>query len=260
MVNLWEFFCFHKKFLVYTMVTRNLKIKYRRSVLGFLWTLLIPILQAGIYYLVFNRILKVQADNYVLFILTSLLLWGFFSNTLTEAQESLLMHSNLITKINIPLHAFPWIASITHAIILFLSLPVVVGISLLHGIRPTPSYFYLPVLILQLLLFAYSMGLVLSIIVIFFRDLRHLLAIGLQIWMYSTPVLYQAKMLPPEFSWVLWANPLGFIFSSAHRIVLEGSWPTLTQFTVPTLWAIGAAWVARAALNRARTMGVTEWL
>lgn len=260
MGGLREFFCLHKKFLLYNLILRNLKIKYRRSVLGFLWTLLIPISQAGIYYLVFQKILKVQIDHYIPFILSGVLFWGFFANTLTESMENLLLNYELITKIPIPLQAFAWVSSITHWINLILAIPVVAGVMLLNGIPLKLANGLIFLYAGEILLIAFSLGLILSLVMVFFRDLRYVLNLGLQLLMYGTPILYHERMVPEAFQWVLWVNPVGLIFPGIHTVLLEGSVPAPHLIWVPLAWTVALMVIAKAWLSVAIRRGVVEWL
>jgi len=260
MVSFWHLFCLHKKFLVYNMVVRNLKIKYRRSMLGFLWTLLIPVSQAAIYYLVFQRIMKVQIDHYVPFILSGILFWVFLSNTLNESTESLLANCHLLSKIPIPLQTFPWVASLSHGLNLFLALPVIFAVMLLNGIPLRPINGLVFGFALEILIIAYSLGLILSVVMVYFRDLRYLLNLGLQLLMYGTPILYEEKMIPESFRWLLWINPVGTLFPSIHQVLIEGTWPQPSALLITLGWTVGLLLLAREVLSRALRKGVVEWL
>ncbi len=260
MSGIREFFCLHKKFLLYNLILRNLKIKYRRSVLGFLWTLLIPVSQAGIYYLVFQKILQVQIENYIPFILSGVLFWGFFANTLTESMENLLLNYELITKIPIPLQAFAWVSSITHWINLVFALPVVFAVMLLNGI-PIKLVNGLVLLYAgEILLIAFALGLIFSLIMVFFRDLRYVLNLGLQLLMYGTPILYHERMVPESYQWVLWLNPVGLIFPGIHTVLLEGTIPAPHLIWVPLAWTLALMVIAKTWLSTAIRRGVVEWL
>jgi ABC-2 type transport system permease protein len=260
MVALRELFCLHKKFLVYNLVMRNLKVKYRRSALGFLWTLLIPISQAAIYYFVFQRIMKIQIESYVPFILSGVMFWVFFSNTLNEAMESLLNNSNLISKIPIPPQIFPWVASLSHGINLALAIPVIIAVTLLSGLAVTPAFALIPVLLIEIMVIAYSIGLILALVMVFFRDLRYVLALVLQVWMYATPVIFHERMIPESMRWILWANPIGQIFPALHEIVLTGQSPTPSLLAGTAVWMLASVIAARLTLSLAIKKGVCEWL
>jgi ABC-2 type transport system permease protein len=239
---------------------RNLKVKYRRSVLGFFWTLLIPISQSSIYYLVFLKILKVQIEHYVPFILSGVMFWTFFSNTLNEGMESLLNNSSLLTKIPVPLQTFPLVAALSHGINLGLAIPVVAGAMALDGLPLRPAFLMMPLLLGAILVISYSISLVFSLVMVFFRDLRYVLALLLQVWMYGTPVLYNEQMVPESFRWILWANPIGLIFPSIHDVVLRGVIPEFATLGGILGWTIASVLGAQWALKYSLRKGVIEWL
>ena len=260
MLNFWELFNLHRKFLVYNLVMRNLKVKYRRSALGFLWTLLVPMSQAAIYYVVFLKILKIQIAHYVPFILSGVLVWTFFSNTLTEAMESLLNNSNLLTKIPVPLQTFPWVAALSHAINLGLALPVIVLFMLLDGLPITPAFVLVLPILFATVIIAFAIGLTFALVMVFFRDLRYVLALVLQVWLYATPVFYNESMIPKKLEWMLWLNPIGLVFTSIHGIILDGRAPATTALLGVTGWTVVSILISRRALAFSLRRGVTEWL
>ena len=255
-----EYFCLHKKFLVYNLVTRNLKVKYRRSFFGFLWTLLIPLSQAAIYDVVFQSVLKVKIENYVPFILSGVMFWIFFSSTLSECIEALLVNANLITKIPIPIQCFALVPAITHVINLLLALPVVAIACLASGIYLNGNSLFVFVCVLYILVIAYAIGLILSVGIVFFRDLRYVLNLVLQVWMYATPILYNENMLPDHLRWILWLNPIGMIFPMIHRVVIEAASPSIAMLFVPLVWAFVLTAAAKLTLGIAMRRGVREWL
>jgi ABC-type polysaccharide/polyol phosphate export permease len=239
-----DFFCLGKKFLVFNLVGRNLKIKYRRSFFGVLWTLLSPLAMALVYFFVFKVILKVQIPHYLAYILSGILPWTFFAQSLMEGMESLVGNLGLISKVPIPLQIFPYVGTLTNLVTLFLSLPILVGASLLTGVSLGLSVVLLPFYFFLLFLITYSFSICLSLLFVYFRDLRHLMGIIIQIWFYSTPVIYDAHQIPERFRWVLYVNPIGTIFTGLHQVLVRGDWPTSADFSVSLAWGATACVVA----------------
>jgi ABC-type polysaccharide/polyol phosphate export permease len=122
-----DLFCVGKKFLVFNLVSRNLKIKYRRSILGIFWTLLSPVAMGFVYYFVFKVILKVQIPHYLAFILSGVLPWSFFAQTVLEGMESIVSNWSIVTKVPIPIQVFSYVNAVTNLTTLFLALPVFIG-------------------------------------------------------------------------------------------------------------------------------------
>ena len=234
--RLTEFLCLNQKFLIYNMVARTLKLRYRRSLLGYLWTLLIPLATATIYYFLFKVVMKAAVPDFAAFVCSGIMIWTFFSGTLTEGMESLLGNISLLLQVNVPLNLFPMTTAISNLTTLLFSLPVIVLICLVTGVHISwPAlavFFYIALLFVQAYCFSYF----LSIAVIYLRDLRQAMGLFMQIWMYGTPVLYQANALSAKYTWMLYANPVGKLFAGVHNALLRGLWPTFAELMTPVLW------------------------
>lgn len=239
-----DLFCFGKKFLVFNLVSRNLKTKYRRSVMGVFWTLLSPMATAGVYYLVFNIFLKIKIPHYLPFILSGVLTFNFFSQSLVEGMESIVGNGALASKVPMPLQVFPYVGVLTNWVTLILSIPIMIIASLISHVSLGPSLLVLPFYLVILLAFTYGIGLLSSILFVFFRDLRHLMGIVIQLWLYATPVIYNDSMIPDKFRWIIFVNPMSSILISVHTILVEGSWPSLAMTWTAMGWAISILMLA----------------
>lgn len=244
-----DFFCLGKKFLVYNLISRNLKIKYRRSVVGIFWTLLAPIAVTAIYYFVFKVIMKVSIPHHLVFILSGVLFWNFFAQSLLEGMESIVGNWGLISKVPIPLQIFPYVGTLTNLVTLTLAIPVLLGAALVSGLSIGFSVIVLPFYLVTLFLLAYGFAFILAVGFVYFRDLRHLMGILMQIWFYATPVVYNEEMIPEKYGWVLIVNPLGQAFSGLHHLILEGTLAPPTHFVILVSWTLGVMLVA-AGLHR----------
>jgi lipopolysaccharide transport system permease protein len=233
-----DIFCVGRKFLVLNLVSRNLKIKYRRSVLGVLWTLVSPIAQAAIFYFVFKVVMKIQVPHYLAFILSGVLPWTFFNQSVAEGLESIAGNVGLISKVPVPIQAFPFIGTLTNLVTLLLAIPILIGASFVSGVEISASLLMIGYYFVALFLMAYSLSLMASIVFVYFRDLKHLMTIILQLWFYGTPVIYDSQMIPAKYHWILYVNPLGTTFSALHRILSRGDWNTWTEFWVTASWTI----------------------
>ena len=254
-----DFFCFGKKFLVFNMISRNLKVKYRRSVFGFFWTLLGPVAMAAMYYFVFKIVLNVQIPHYLVFILSGILPWTFVSQSLFEATESIVGSWGLVSKVPIPVQIFSYVGTLTNLSTLMLAIPVMVGAAAFSG-APTNlplAIVVLPVLFLFLFLMTYSMGLILSVSFVYLRDLKHVLGIFIQLCFYGTPILYEHSMVPEKYAWALDVNPLAPVFMSIHDVLMRGHLPQLKQQILIAGWA-GALYLASALFYRKLGSGIVE--
>ncbi|MGZ3689096.1 MAG: ABC transporter permease [Bdellovibrionota bacterium] len=237
----FEFFCLGRKFLVYNLVNRNLKVKYRRSLLGILWTLLAPLAMAAVYYLVFGLIIKVKVEHYLVHILTGVLLWQFFAQTLIEGLETLTSNWALISRVPVPIQIFPYVGSVTNLINLLLGFPVILAAGFLDHMSWCGSLILIPYLMLCLFLITYGFSLALSIAYVFLRDMKHFISIVLQLWFYGTPVFYDEKMIPPAYHFILYLNPVSPIIVSFHDILVRGVWPDSSFVLASGAWAITIA-------------------
>jgi len=247
---IFDAFCFGKKFLVFNLISRNIKIKYRRSVLGVFWTLISPIAFATIYYFVFKVILNIQIANYPLFVLVGVLPWGFFSQSLLEGMESIILNWDLISKISVPNHIFSLVASATNFITLAFSIPVMIGLSFLSDVPFCAGFFLLPFYFFALFLITYFSSFILAVAYVFLRDLRHLMGLVINIWFYATPVVYDERMIPAKYAFILDLNPVARIFTGLHEVLVRGHTPEPRTLVPIILWVLISGVFAKIIMNR----------
>jgi ABC-type polysaccharide/polyol phosphate export permease len=216
----FDAFCLGKKFLVFNLVDRNLKIKYRRSFLGYFWTIFSPIMMSAIYYFVFKVVMHIEKPHYLAFILCGVLPWNFFTQTISESTESIVANQSLISKIPIPIHVFPYVVSITNFSTLFLSLPVIIGLSLYSGVELNLGMLWIIYFFSCILILSYSFGAILAILYVYMRDLKHAIGLIIQVWFYATPILYDSSMIPDKYKFIIFLNPVGSIFEGIHQSIL----------------------------------------
>jgi ABC-type polysaccharide/polyol phosphate export permease len=232
-------FCLNKKFLVFNLLSRNLKTKYHRSVFGLMWTLIVPISMAAIYYFVFKLVMRVQLPHYLAFVVSGVFFWTYISQTLVEGMESLMGGSGLLTKVPMPVQIFPFVGALTNLITLCVSLPILVGVALISGVNLGPSLLMVPVFILSAFLITYFLSFIFAVFFVHFRDMRHILGIVMQLWLYGTPVFYHESMIPSRLQFAVYLNPYGTLFVSLHRVFVDGEWPTLFHSGVMLAWVLG---------------------
>jgi lipopolysaccharide transport system permease protein len=249
-ISFRDFLCLNNKFLIYNLVIRNLKLRYRKSYIGILWTLLIPAANALIYNLVFKYIMKVDIPNYLVFLLSGLLPWGFFLTSVTNGMETLVANQAVLNKI--PINAFTFILAETLTALtnFVLGLPIVILMILFSGVPLNIYQLLVPFLLLLLFLQAYGLSVIFSYLFVYFRDLRHLMGIVLQIWFYLTPILYQQKMIPANYEFVAWLNPLSHIFNMIHLAAGSQEAVNISMFIVPVLWTGFILYLAISVVRR----------
>lgn len=255
-----DYFCVRKKFLVYNFTSRNLKIKYKGSFFGYLWSLMVPLAQGAIYYLVFKMILKVQVPNYVPYILSGILFWIFFSNTLSFGLDGLIGNRQLLTKIPIPLQVFPLVETISNGISLLLAAPVLIGVILFTHAAFGWSFLFFFYFVMIVAMIAFGLSTALGLATVFFADIKHIFTLVVQLWMYATPIFYQENMIPEKWQWLLYLNPVGLAFTGMHKSVVYGEIPEARQIFVPLAWAAFAILLGWFSMNLAKKKGVVELL
>lgn len=233
-----DFFCIYNKNLLFNLLKRNLKLKYRQSYLGILWTILVPALNALIYFFVFKNVLRVGIENYFLFVLSGLMPWQFFSSAVLQSIESMTMNANLINKVPVPPRVFPYAEMNTVFINYLLSLPILLGVAIYSkdsfSVQNFSLIFYSALLYLQ----AYGMALAASTTFIYLRDLRHILSIILQAWFYLTPIVYNQGMLPEKLYWVEYVNPVGIIFHGIHETFVYNRALDIEKNLIAIAWTL----------------------
>jgi ABC-type polysaccharide/polyol phosphate export permease len=255
----FDAFCLGKKFLVFNLVDRNLKIKYRRSILGYFWTILAPLAMSAIYYFVFKLVMHVERPHYLAFILCGVLPWSFFNQTIIESTESIVANQVLISKIPIPIHVFPYVVSITNFSTLLLSLPVIFVLAVFSGAAISANMLWVLYFFGCLLLLAYTSGAVLAVFYVYMRDLKHAIGLILQVWFYATPIIYDSSMIPQKYKWVLYFNPTGSIFEGIHQSMLGGGSNIYVHAAVALFWVLLGTLALRVTYMNLRS-GLVEVL
>jgi len=207
------------------VVLRELRARYKGSVLGFLWTFVNPLLMLVIYSVVFSYILKTEIINYPMFIFVALLPWNYFVNSILQGTVSLVQNAGLIKKIYFPREVFPIAVVISNLVNYLLSLLIMIPALLLTGVHIKLPAISFPLILLVETFFVLAFALVLSVINIYFRDMEHLVGVIILALFYLTPVLYPLSLIPENIIWIFNLNPITPIIQAYRDIFFEGIWP-----------------------------------
>jgi ABC-2 type transport system permease protein len=211
--------------LIWALAIKELKVRYKRSVLGFLWALLNPALMMVVLTVVFSTIMRFGIPNYAIFLLSVLLPWTFFSQSLSYGVECIVSNGDLIKKVAVPKIVFPIAAVLSNTINLFLSLiPMALLVIALHH----PFYrtwLYLPVPILALLMFTIGMACLAATANVFYRDVSHILQVVLSAWFYFTPIIYALDFVPAHVRWLFKLNPIVYVMNGFRLAIYYGQMP-----------------------------------
>lgn len=225
------------KDLLIIYVWRELCIRYKQSVIGFVWAFLQPFSMMLLFTVIFTFVMptKIASYPYPVFFYTALIAWNFFAASLNGAIPSLAENYNLITKIYFPREILP-LAAIFVAIIDYLVASVILfPLLLFFGINITWQILWVLPLTLLLLLFTTSVCLVLSALNVYYRDVKLLINFLIQVWFFATPVLYSIDSTPIRIKLILFINPLTFIVENIRRAIVEGRPVVWWQFAVMSL-------------------------
>jgi lipopolysaccharide transport system permease protein len=210
--------------LFFFLTARDVMLRYRQTVLGVLWAVLQPILPMVIFTVIFSRVLRPETGGvpYSVFALAGLAPWTFFANAITASGTTFINSHNLLNKVYFPRAILP-AAAVAACLIDWVVVAVfLLGLVLWSGYRPTTEWLFLPLLAAITTTLAMAVGLALASLMAMYRDVKHVLPFLVQIWMYATPVLYPAKLVPSKFQWAVALNPMAAVVE-AFRSCLFGT-------------------------------------
>jgi ABC-type polysaccharide/polyol phosphate export permease len=236
--------------LIWALALKELKIRYKRSALGFLWALLNPLLLMLVTTLVFSTLLKQNITHYAIFVLSMILPWTFFSQSLAYAAESVVGNGDLIKKIRVAKIIFPLAAVVSNMINLLLSLIPLILIVLVMGHPFYATWFYLPVPLLALTIFTVGATFFFATANVYYRDVAHILQVILQVWFYVTPILYSIDLFPVQYHWIFRLNPLIFVMNGFRLSVYYGLLPTAQSIVASFVCAFLALFLGFAIFHR----------
>lgn len=227
-------------FLLEQLISRDFKVKYKRSVLGVLWSLLNPILMMCVMAIVFTNVFRFSTPgvNYLTYLLTGLTYFNYFSEASNLSMSSVVANFSLINKIYIPKYIFPLSKCLFVGINFMLTLIPLYAVIILTGTGLNVYHLVLPLSFVFLFLFTLGVSLILSTIAVFLRDMFYIYGIMLQILTYMTPIMYDINMLDPRLQILLKLNPLYHILTFARTIILYHEMPGIQAFAICTFSAL----------------------
>ena len=223
---------------VITLVIRELKLKYKNTFLGFFWSLLMPLSQTLVFFLIFGVYIRFNTPNYVLYLMTGLFVWQCFSNTIAQGIGVFLGNGNLIKKLPCRRDTFVWSMVISEFIHFALTIPIVLAVMIFSGIVPDGNLLLIPIVMLELAFFCVGLVLLVGTVQMFLRDMERIVAIILQLWFYMTPIFYPAEIIPQEYRFTLYLNPMYYYIEEWRHIFCHAQFDPLA---IPggLLWACG---------------------
>ena len=201
--------------LIYFLTWRDLKVRYKQSVLGVLWAILKPFLNMVIFAIIFGTLAKVPSDGipYPIFSYTGLLPWGFFAAALEVSARSMLQSGGMVSKIYFPRIIVPLSSVLANLVDFLIASVILIGMMAYYQITPTINILWLPLFLLLAMITAIGVGLWFSALLVMYRDVNYLLPFITEIWKYISPVVYSITLIPEKWQWLYSINPMsGVIF------------------------------------------------
>jgi ABC-type polysaccharide/polyol phosphate export permease len=219
------------------LVHQYLTLRYRRTALGYLWTLINPLLMMSITAVVFATLFKLDLATYSVFLFAGMVPWNCFSATVTQSCSAFILNEGLIKKIYLPKLIFPLSLSLGILIDSALAFVALFLLILLFGAPISWALLFIPVAYALLFLFSFGIGLVVSVATVFFRDLQYVIGVVMQAWFFLTPVMYRHEALTGKVAWLVALNPM-VPFIELFRTPLDlGQLPSLTAIIYAGVFA-----------------------
>ncbi|MBI5428817.1 MAG: ABC transporter permease [Nitrospinae bacterium] len=223
--------------LIKSLVAKDLKVRYHGTIFGYFWSLINPFLMMLIYTLVFSVFLRIKMEHYALFLISALLPWTFFSNSMLTGTTAIVGNRHFLQKFYCPRELFPFAVILSNMTILVLSfLPFLAFLLYWKGAIGW-SIIALPGVVFLHMIFTLGLVLILSSLYVFYRDIRHLLEFLMMIWFYMTPVIYPLSMVPEKFKFLFYFNPIVPIISLYRDILYSLVFPSLDQLLLTAAWS-----------------------
>jgi len=216
-------------FTITSLVSKDFKLKYRRSTLGVLWSVLNPLLMMCVLTAVFSTFFKFDIENYPLYLILGNILFALMADSTTTAMNSILDSSSLIKKVRINKAIFPIEKVLFQLVNFCISLIAVAIVMIFFQIPPTINIIALPLLLLYVTLFSLGIGLALSALAVFFRDICHLWSVLITAWTYATPLFYPISIIPDWLLPIMEANPMYHYVTYFRDIVLWNTFPSIEE-------------------------------
>ena len=204
--------------LLKTSISKDIRGKYKNSVLGIIWSFLNPLLQIAVYAIVFPLIMKSSLPNYTVFLCCGLIPWNFFSAAISRTSFTMIENGNIIKKVYFPREILPISVTTSEAINFVISTIIILAFVLGYGMGISKFIIFYPIVLLVQYFLLIGISFIVSSVTVYFRDLQHFIGIALQLLFYATPIVYATNIIPESYQWILRLNPMTFIIDGYRSI------------------------------------------
>lgn len=221
------------RFLLYQLVGNDIKIKYRRSILGVIWSILHPLMMMVVFTLIFSTLFKSDIPHFAVYVLTGRIIWDLYSQSTAMSMQSIVSNVSLIKKVYVPKYIFPLSKCLFAFVNTAFSLIALVIVAIFTGgVKLSAALIMLPFPLIYTFLFAVGISFILAAYTVFFRDLQHLYEVLLTAWMYFTPLFYPVSIIPDNLKFLIEMNPVYWTLNMFRDIVIEGRFPSLENHLI----------------------------
>ncbi len=227
------------RWLLEQLVGRDLKVKYKRSYLGYLWSLLNPLMMMAIVSIVFSEVFRYDIQYFPVYLLCGQIIFSFFSEATTMAMNSILQNAGLLKKVAVPKYILPLSKLCSSGVNLLWSLAAIAIMFCIQHVPWHATMLLFPIPLLLLFLLSYGVGLMMAVLATQFRDMAYLYGVLMQALMYMTPIFYPVEALPPEALAIIRFNPLFHLVTYFRKVVLYGRIPDVREHIVCIAFAVG---------------------
>lgn len=225
--------------MIRNLVKRDLRGRYKGSLLGVLWNFVNPLCQILVYIMVFSVIFPSNLENYYVYLVSGMIPWFFFSESLAQGAGCIVYQADMTKKIYFPREVLPITTVSSRFINMLLSFIVVFLVVLVSGVGVGTSVVWLPLVMIVEYIMTLGLTLVASAVTVYFRDIEHIISVILMAWIWITPIMYSADTVPEEFRGVLYLNPMTSIIEAYHDILYYKTAPVLNDLLLSGGIAIG---------------------
>ena len=212
--------------LLYNLVYRDLTVRYKRSVIGFLWTMLNPLLLMIIFVVIFSTLFRFAVPHYETYFLSEFLPWTFFAQTTVSSMLSMSWNGSLMKRVRVPKSIFTLATTLSGMVNLLLSYVPLLLIMAILGVPIRPAILFLPISFVIVAIFTFGVSLALSAVAVYFVDVREMYQVGLTALMYMCPIIYPISIVPARFRSIIAMNPLVYLFQILRDPVYYGRMPS----------------------------------
>lgn len=224
--------------LLKTNVKKDIRGKYKKSFFGVIWSFLNPLLQLAVYAIIFPIILKVQQENYVIFVCSALIPWTFFTTVISQSTGIIIANANIIKKVYFPREILPISITTSAAVNFLISTIIILVFVICYGMGITWHIVFYPIVLLIQYVLSLGISFILSSVTVYFRDLEHFVGIAIMLLFYATPIVYSINTLESSYAKILKLNPMAHIVEAYRSIFYYQTVPNLKNLGILLILSI----------------------